>query len=102
MPLDVERRDGVTGPSIVVSGALDITTAEQLERALLAAEADGPRTVELDLRGVSFFDSTGLQMVLGAHVRAREAGRRLLVVAGQSEARRVLDLAEVSAELELR
>ena len=102
MPLDVDRRDGADGPAIAVSGALDITTADGLEQALLAAEADAPPVLELDLRGVGFFDSTGLQMVLDAHVRAQRAGRRLVVLAGDGEARRVIDLAEVGADLELR
>lgn len=102
MPLDVARREGVTGPVVAVAGALDITTADQLEHALLTAEADAPPVLELDLRGIGFFDSTGLQMVLDAHVRAERAGRRLVVTAGDGEARRVMELAEVTAELELR
>ena len=102
MPLELRREPGAEGPVVVVAGALDITTADRLEAALLAAEADAPRALVLDLREVSFFDSTGLQMVLDAHLRAEQAGRRLVVVAGHTEARRVFDLAEVSAELELR
>jgi anti-sigma B factor antagonist len=102
MPLDVARHDGALGPLVVVSGALDITTADALERSLMACEEAGPDAIELDLRGVDFFDSTGLQIVLDAHVRATSAGRRLVVVAGDGEARRVLDLAEVTADLEVR
>lgn len=102
MPLDVHTEAGAEGPVVRVSGALDISTADRLEQALHAAEADAPEVLVLDLVGVGFFDSTGLQMVLDAHVRAGETGRRLMVVAGESEARRVFDLAEVSADLELR
>ena len=56
----------------------------------------------LDLREVTFFDSTGLQLVLDADVRAREEGRRFVVaVAGDGEPRRVLELAEVADRLNL-
>lgn len=85
---------------MVARGDLDITTADALERALLAAHEDGV-PIELDVRGIDFFDSTGVQIILDAHVRAREAGRTITVRAGDGEVRRVLDLAEVSADLEL-
>ena len=55
----------------------------------------------LDLREVTFFDSTGLQLVLDADVRAREEGRRFVVAAGDGEPRRVLELAEVIERLTL-
>jgi anti-anti-sigma factor len=102
MALEIESAGRGDGPRIVVRGPLDITTGDALERALLEAERGAPAVLELDLRGVGFFDSTGLQIVLDAHVRAGEEGRRLVVIAADSEARRVLDLAEVSGDLELR
>ena len=56
----------------------------------------------LDLREVSFFDSTGLQLVLDADVRAREEGRRFVVLPGEGEPMRVLELAEVADRLQLK
>ena len=55
----------------------------------------------LDLRDVTFFDSTGLQLVLDADVRAREEGRTFIVALGDGEPRRVLELAEVADRLNL-
>jgi anti-anti-sigma regulatory factor len=56
----------------------------------------------LDLRAVTFFDSTGLQIVLDADVRAREEGRTFIVaVDADGEPRRVLDLAEVADRLNI-
>jgi len=57
-----------------VSGELDLTTGERLERALLAAEADAPPEIVLDLARVTFFDSSGLQILLDAD-GARERRR---------------------------
>jgi anti-anti-sigma regulatory factor len=53
----------------------------------------------IDLTGVDFLDSTGLQIVLDADIRAHEAGRRLVVIAGEGEAARVFALAEVADRL---
>jgi anti-anti-sigma factor len=77
-------------------------TGPRAEEIIRAAEAPTPPTLVLDLREVSFFDSTGLQIVLDADVRAREEGRRFLIaVAPDGEPRRILELAEVIDRLQL-
>jgi anti-anti-sigma factor len=72
-----------------------------VEEEIRRAEAEQPETLILDLRDVSFFDSTGLQLVLDADVRAREEGRTLIVLPGDGEPRRILELAEVADRLRL-
>ena len=73
----------------------------RVEEEVRRAEAEGPETLILDLREVTFFDSTGLQLVLDADVRAREEGRTLIVLPGDGEPRRILELAEVADRLNL-
>ena len=99
MPIDIERHEDGNGHRIVVRGEIDMTTGDRLEREILAAEERQPPTLLLDLTGVDFLDSTGLQLVLDADIRAREAGRRLVVNAGDGEAARVLALTEVADRL---
>ena len=72
-----------------------------VDRERERAENDQPGVLVLDLREVTFFDSTGLQLVLDADVRAREEGRTFIVLAGDGEPRRVLELAEVTGRLNL-
>ncbi len=72
-----------------------------MEEELRRAEGEAPDTLKLDLREVTFFDSTGLQLVLDADVRAREEGRTLIVLPGDGEPRRILELAEVADRLNL-
>ena len=55
----------------------------------------------LDLREVTFFDSTGLELILDADFRARENGHTFVVLPGEGEPRRVLELAEVADRLTL-
>ena len=99
MPFDIDRHDDDDGIRIAVRGEVDMTTGDRLEREVLAAEERPPATLTIDLTGVDFLDSTGLQIVLDADVRAREAGRRLVVLSGEGEAARVFALAEVADRL---
>ena len=85
----------------MVRGDVDMTTGDRLEAEVLRAESAEPGTLTLDLAQVTFFDSTGLQILLDADVRAREEGRRLVVVPGDGEVARVLALAEVSERLDV-
>ncbi|MBE2319304.1 STAS domain-containing protein [Solirubrobacter sp. CPCC 204708] len=85
----------------MIRGELDMETGPRAEEELRRAEEDKPQVLVLDLREVSFFDSTGLQLVLDADVRAREEGRTFIVIPGDGEPRRVLELAEVTDRLNL-
>jgi anti-sigma B factor antagonist len=58
---------------IALRGELDLGTAEQLEQALEDAGDD----ILLDLRGLTFMDSTGVRVLLEA---AEHGGRRLRIL----------------------
>ena len=102
LPFTVERQLSDGTARILVRGELDMETGPRLEAELRHAEAERPAVLVLDLREVSFFDSTGLQLVLDADVRAREEGRRFVVLPGEGEPMRVLELAEVADRLQLK
>jgi anti-anti-sigma factor len=87
---------------LVVRGELDMETGPRLREELERARAAQAAVVILDLREVTFFDSTGLQIVLDAEVHARENGGRLVVLPGDGEPRRVLELAGVTDRLRLQ
>ena len=98
--VETQRSDGFV--RVTIRGELDMETGPRAEEIIRGAEAGCPAKLVLDLREVSFFDSTGLQLVLDADVRAREEGR---VFSSRSprdgEPRRVLELAEVIDRLQL-
>jgi anti-sigma B factor antagonist len=83
-----------------VTGELDLATSPELEAALERA-ATGPELLILDLRGVSFMDSTGLSLLVKAHRRAQESQRRLAVVRGGAQVQRLLTLTGVAERLTL-
>jgi len=102
LPFSVEREQSSSTLRVIIRGELDMETGPRAEEELLRAEAGAPPVLVLDLRDVTFFDSTGLQLVLDADVRAREEGRQFVVaLARDGEPRRILELAEVADRLNL-
>jgi anti-sigma B factor antagonist len=97
--LTIERRDGTV--HISLSGELDISTAPQLEDDLRRVEAERPECIVLDLRDLSFMDSTGLRLLIMADARAREEGRRLAIGRGNEMIQRVLHLTRLDERLEI-
>lgn len=61
-PFEAKLEDGAHS-RVVVRGEIDIATAGELERSLLAA-ADRGGPVEIDLRDTTFIDSTGLSALI--------------------------------------
>ena len=82
-------------------GELDISTAPRLDESLQRVEAAGPALLVLDLSPLDFMDSTGLRLLIGADMRAREAGRRLVLVQGNDMVQRVLRLTRLDERLEI-
>jgi anti-anti-sigma factor len=78
-----------------VTGELDLRTSPELEDRLARVWAAGAELVILDLRQIEFMDSTGLRVLLGAHQRAQETGRRFALVRGADQVERVLTLTGV-------
>jgi anti-anti-sigma factor len=98
MPSDflVDRRDDGRAITLTVTGELALLSSPALERAL--ADSDGDPVI-VDLRGVEFMDSTGLHVLIQAHQRMHEAGRRLAVVSAGPHVQRLFDLTGVSESL---
>lgn len=86
---------------VVLSGELDLTCESRVESGLALLEARRPTVLTIDLRGLEFMDATGLGLLLAAQRRARDEGRRLIILAGSGPARRVLRTAGVEGRLEL-
>ena len=76
---------------VQVVGELDIVTAPALEQALRDAELRAPLVV-LDLRELTFTDSSGVHVITNASARADRAGRRLVLVRGPAQVDRMLTL----------
>ena len=82
---------------IVVRGELDLASAERFEAALLAATE---RSILVDLRGLTFMDSTGVRTLLQVTEDARREGRELrFLVPADGDARITLTETGIEALL---
>ena len=93
------------GSVVALSGDLDISSVDRAQQAIEEAEREGPAVLVLDLRGLTFFDSTGLRLVIKTASKAKNDGRRLVVVPGDATQALVLtvqpdELFEVAASPE--
>ena len=82
-----------------LEGELDIATTPGAEAELKRLEQDGAAAIVLDLRGLTFMDSTGLRLLVSADARAREAGRRLTIIQGPEAVHRVLEITGLDTKL---
>jgi anti-sigma B factor antagonist len=89
------------GARIETRGDLDLGGADALNAALAEVEERGLRRVTLDVSRLDFMDSTGLQVILDADLRAAGAGHELVVIVGDGAARRVLELADALPRLKV-
>jgi anti-anti-sigma factor len=80
--------------AIVVSltGELDLATVEIFERHLREAQSTRPAKLIVDLTGLGFMDSTGLQTLLRARERANETDYELALRRGPQQVHRVFEL----------
>ena len=67
------------GPSVFLSGRLDVVVAADVRLALAAAVDAGAGELVLDVSRLSGVDATGLGVLVGAHRRAGRAGRMLVL-----------------------
>jgi anti-sigma B factor antagonist len=100
-PLELRTELDHGAPRLILSGELDLASAEQLETQLKQLETSEPDVIVLDLRELEFMDSTGLRAVIAADARARERGGRLIVVRAPEEVDRVFRLTRMDQHLEL-
>ena len=99
LEVDTEEREGLVQVSL--RGELDLSTVEKVEGELLGIEDRGDRLLVLDLRGLTFLDSTGLRLMVTADQRARKAGRRLAIVKGPETVHRVFTITKLDERLQM-
>jgi anti-anti-sigma factor len=84
----VKRRDDLA--IVKPSGELDAATVETLRAALDSVR--GTRRLLLDLRGLSFIDSSGLHLLVALPKRAQDDGFRLTLLAPPAPVDRAIRL----------
>lgn len=80
-------------------GELDLATADVLQRHLSELRDSGFHSIVLDLRRVTFLDSTGIALILEEDRRARDAGMEFVLISGPVAVQRALGMCGVLDEL---
>lgn len=75
---------------IALTGELDISSMDMVDEELRRLEANRPHVGIVDLRELTFLDSTGLKALAQANQRADEEQRRLVIVRGPERVQLIL------------
>ncbi len=74
-----------------LSGELDLSSQRQVHAELSEAAGDRSRELVIDLRGVTFTDSSGLAMIVHTHQQFERQGRSLACVVREGPVQQLLD-----------
>jgi anti-sigma B factor antagonist len=99
LDVSTEDRDGLVHVALV--GELDLSTVAKVQEELRRVEVDPPATLVVDLSKLTFLDSTGLRCIVTADERAREGGRRIVIVRGPDAVQRVFAITRLDDRLEM-
>lgn len=94
--LRVETEGGKT--LVTIEGDFDLQVAEQVAEELRSVESAEPEMLVLDLKGLTFLDSSGMGVIAAAQTRSSAAGRRFAIVSprpGVVRAFKISGLADV-------
>lgn len=78
--------------TIALTGELDLSTVDRVQRELERVEASDVLSIVLDLSGLTFMDSSGVRLVMTAAARSRGDGNRLVLLRGSPAVQRVFEL----------
>ncbi len=81
-------RNGKTA-RVVPAGELDIATVPRVERMIAELTVDAQHDLVVDLRELTFMDSTGLRMLVQTHGQSKRTGFGLQIVRGPEQINRL-------------
>jgi anti-sigma B factor antagonist len=77
-------------------GELDLGTVPAVEREVQELRSRGARAIVLDLRPLTFIDSSGLRLLLRLDAASRADGFAFSIAAGDGPVRRLLELTDLT------
>jgi len=89
------------GHTLVLSGELDMTPAAALQ-AVIVSCVHAKAGLTLDLRHLTFIDSTGLHLILFAQKLCQDKGAEFALIPGPRQVQRVFEIADLLNRLPFR
>ena len=99
--IDLHTTDESYGRLASLAGEIDLSTVEDAGERLRKAIGGSEGTLAVDLRDVSFLDSSGMRLLLQLNRELTDAGRRMVVVQGPRRVARVFELTGAESELDV-
>jgi anti-sigma B factor antagonist len=96
----VVRQEGLW-TVVEADGEIDLAAAPSLRERLIALINDGRQQLVVDLDGVSFLDSTGLGVLVGALKRVRTTGGELRLVVTAPRIRKVFEVTRLDLAFDI-
>jgi stage II sporulation protein AA (anti-sigma F factor antagonist) len=90
VPLSISKTVHAAKHTLALTGELDMDSASVLEEAVREVCASGTELV-IDLREVTFMDSTGLRVLIVAGTLCEEMGHELRIIPGE-DIQRILEI----------
>lgn len=93
-PLLIRAEEGEDGGRVLaLAGELDLDNAETLAAEIARSKLAAAGTLTIDLRELTFIDSTGIALLVSVFRRFNAGGNRLRLLPSRSDAvRRVMEL----------
>jgi anti-sigma B factor antagonist len=88
--------------TLVLSGELDMTAAAALQAVIVSCVQSKPGGLTLDLRQLTFLDSTGLHLILFAQRLCQDKGAEFALIPGPRKVQHVFELAALVTRLPFR
>jgi anti-sigma B factor antagonist len=95
-----EERDGGRA-TLTVKGEIDVASAPALRNHLHAVCVDGVSTVVVDLRQVTFLDSSALGVLVGALRRCREVESELQLVINSPRLLKIFEITGLTSVFDI-
>ncbi len=96
--VSVKRRgDGLV---VALTGELDLAEVERVRRRVRKLDEQSPEILYVDMRGLTFLDSSGLQALVEIDARGRSQGRRVVFVRGPRTVHRLFELTRLDERVE--
>ena len=87
---------------LVLSGELDLHSAPDLEAAVTRLCKAGALEIEIDLREITFIDSSGVQAILSAREKCAEHRAQFFLVPGKHPGpKRLFEITKLDTRLDL-
>lgn len=98
----IEHRSEGMDHTLLLAGELDLATCPALDAEIQTLCTDGAAEIVLDLRDLSFIDSTGLRTILNGKALCEEHGCGFFLTSGQTQVQRLFAVSGLLGHLPFR